>query len=107
MKNIGQMLKAAQQMQSRMAEAQEALGALEITGTSGAGLVELTLTGKGDLKALKLDPSLLKPEDAEMVQDLIVAAFTDAKARVDQAAKAKIAEVTGGLKLPEGMNLPF
>ncbi|GEO82001.1 YbaB/EbfC family nucleoid-associated protein [Pararhodospirillum oryzae] len=105
MKNIGQMLKAAQQMQSRMAEAQEALGAMEITGRSGGGLVEITLTGKGDIKSVTLDPSILSPDEAVTVQDLIIAAFSDAKSRVDEAAKAKISEVTGGLKLPEGM--PF
>lgn len=107
MKNIGQMLKAAQQMQTRMAEVTASLDALEVTGRSGAGMVEITLSGKGDIRAIKLDPTILKPEDTEMVQDLIVAAFMDAKARVDANAKEKMAEVTGGLQLPEGMGLPF
>ncbi|MBE1237556.1 YbaB/EbfC family nucleoid-associated protein [Phaeovibrio sulfidiphilus] len=107
MKNIGQMLKAAQEMKTRMEDAQKQLEALEVRGVSGAGMVEVAVSGKFELKSVRLDPSILRPEDAEMVQDLIVAAFADAKVRVDEVAKEKMAEVTGGLSLPGGMGLPF
>jgi DNA-binding YbaB/EbfC family protein len=107
MKNIGQMLKQAQQIQTRMAEAQEALKTLEVTGQSGAGMCTVTLNGKGDLRGLKIDKSLVDPEDVEVLEDLIVAAFNDAKAKADEVSKEKMSEVTGGLKLPPGLNLPF
>ena len=101
------MMKKAQAMQSKLAETQEQLGALEIEGQSGGGLVKLTLSGKFDLKSLKIDPSLLKPEDAEMVEDLVVAAFADAKGKAERLAAEKMAEVTAGLPLPPGLKLPF
>ncbi|MCF8479843.1 MAG: YbaB/EbfC family nucleoid-associated protein [Rhodospirillum sp.] len=107
MKNIGQMLKQAQQIQTRMAEVQEELKALEVTGQSAAGMCRVTLNGKGDVRGIKIDKSLVDPEDVEVLEDLIVAAFNDAKGKVDEASKEKMAEVTGGLKLPPGLNLPF
>jgi DNA-binding YbaB/EbfC family protein len=67
----------------------------------------VTLNGKGDLRGLKIDKSLVDPEDVEVLEDLIVAAFNDAKAKADEASKEKMSEVTGGLKLPPGLNLPF
>ena len=81
MKNLGQMMKQAQAMQERMAEMQAGLERVEITGQSGAGMVQVTLTGKGDLKKLKIDPTLMDPAEAEVVEDLIVAAHADAKAK--------------------------
>jgi DNA-binding YbaB/EbfC family protein len=101
------MMKKAQAMQAKLAETQEELAALEVEGESGGGMVKLTLSGKFDLKGLKIDPSLLKPEDAEMVEDLIVAAFTDAKGKAERLAAEKMQEVTAGLPLPPGMKLPF
>jgi DNA-binding YbaB/EbfC family protein len=101
------MMKKAQAMQAKLAETQDELAALEIEGQSGGGMVKLTLTGKFDLKSLKLDPSLLKPEEAEMVEDLIVAAFADAKGKAERVAAEKMQEVTAGLPLPPGMKLPF
>ena len=101
------MMKKAQAMQGKLAETQEQLAALEVEGQSGGGLVKLTLSGKFDLKSLKIDPSLLKPEDAEMVEDLVVAAFADAKGKAERLAAEKMAEVTAGLPLPPGLKLPF
>jgi DNA-binding YbaB/EbfC family protein len=105
--DIGKMMKQAQELQSRMAEAQEEITRLEATGTSGGGLVSVTVTGKGELKALRIDPSLMKPEDAEIVEDLIVAAFSDAKNRVDALVADRMQAVTGNLPLPPGFKLPF
>ena len=100
-------MKKAQAMQSKLAETQEELGRIEVEGESGGGLVKVTLTAKGDLKALKLDPSLLKPDEAEMAQDLIVAAFADAKVKAERIAAEKMQEMTAGLPLPPGLKLPF
>jgi DNA-binding YbaB/EbfC family protein len=107
MKNLGQMMKQAQQMQSKMAEMQEGLELLEISGGSGAGLVSVTLNGKGEMRALKIDPSLVNPDDVEMLEDLVAAAFNDAKAKVEAHVQEEMAKLTGGLNLPPGMNLPF
>ena len=100
-------MKKAQAMQSKLAETQEELGRIEVEGESGGGLVKVTLTAKGDMKAIKLDPSLLKPEEAEMAEDLIVAAFADAKAKAERAAAEKMQSLTAGLPLPPGLKLPF
>lgn len=107
MKNLGQMMKQAQKLQERMGELQEQLAAIELTGASGGGMVQVTLSGKGDVRKLKIDPSLVDPEDVEVLEDLIVAACNDAKAKLETHVAEKMAEVTGGLKLPPGMSLPF
>jgi len=107
MKNLGQMLKQAQQMQAKMAEMQERLGELEIDGVAGGGLVRVTLNGKGEMKGVKVDPSLIKPDEAEILEDLIVAAHADAKAKVEAKNAEAMRELTGGLQLPPGLNLPF
>ena len=107
MKNLGQMMKQAQAMQERMAEMQAGLERVEITGQSGGGIVQVTLSGKGDLKRLKIDPSLLDPAEAEVVEDLVVAAHADAKAKVEAHTAEEMAKLTGGLNLPAGLKLPF
>jgi DNA-binding YbaB/EbfC family protein len=107
MKNFGQMLKQAQEMQSRMAEMQAKLEAHEVTGASGGGMVALTLNGKGDLRRIKLDPSLVDPNEIEMLEDLIVAAHQDAKSKLETFLAEETAKLTSGLKLPPGMKLPF
>ncbi len=107
MKNLGQMMKQAQEMQSRMAELQERLNAVEMTGSSGGGMVQVTLTGKGDMRKVKIDKSLLAPDEVEVLEDLIVAATNDAKARVEAHVAEEMSKLTGGLKLPPGMKLPF
>ena len=107
MKNIGQMMKQAQQMQARMAEMQENLGKIEIDGQSGGGLVTVTLNGKAEMRKIKIDPSLAQPDDVEVLEDLVIAAFNDAKTKVEARVNDEMAKITGGLKLPGGMNLPF
>jgi len=107
MKNLGQLMKQAQQMQARMAEMQAQLEALEMTGASGGGMVELTLNGKGDVKRLKIDKAVVDPAETEVLEDLIVAAFNDARAKVNAHAESEMQKLTGGLQLPGGMKLPF
>ncbi|MBC8792770.1 MAG: YbaB/EbfC family nucleoid-associated protein [Alphaproteobacteria bacterium] len=107
MKNLGALMKQAQQMQSKMAEMQEKLGSLEVQGRAGGGMVEVTTTAKGDVRRVKIDPALLVPADVEVLEDLIVAAMADAKGKADAAAADQMREVTGGLSLPPGMKLPF
>ena len=105
MKDLMGMMKQVREMQTRMQQMQEELAALEISGQSGGGLVTVTLTGKGDMKRVRIDPSLLKPEEAEIVEDLIVAAAQDAKTKVEAALQEKMQSVTGGLPIPPGMKL--
>ena len=87
--------------------AQQALADAEVTGTSGGGLVKVTLTGKGEMKAVAIDPSLLAPADKEMVEDLILAAYADAKGKADRLSAEKMQSLAAGLPLPPGMKLPF
>lgn len=107
MKNLGQLMKQAQEMQAKMAEMQERLAELTIEGTAGAGMVTVTLNGKGEMKGLKVDPSLMNPDEAEIVEDLIIAAHADAKVKSEQRMADEMKELTGGLNLPPGFNLPF
>ena len=107
MKNLAGLMKQAQQMQSKMAEMQSKLEALEITGEAGAGLVKVTLNGKSDLRAISIDPKLIDPSDVEMLQDLIVAAHRDAKTKIEAVSAEEMQKVTGGMQLPAGMKLPF
>jgi nucleoid-associated protein EbfC len=103
--DLMKMMKQAQELQGRMQKMQEELTGLEVEGQSGAGLVKIKLNGKLDVRGLKIDPSLIKPEDAEMLEDLIVAAFQDAKVKAEAAVQVKMQEVTGGLALPPGLKL--
>ena len=105
--DLKKMMKQAQEIQGRMQKMQEELTGLEVEGQSGAGLVKVKLNGKLDVRSLRIDPSLIKPEDAEMLEDLIVAALQDAKGKAEAAVQAKMQEVTGGLALPPGLKLPF
>ncbi|MCA3260386.1 MAG: YbaB/EbfC family nucleoid-associated protein [Telmatospirillum sp.] len=107
MKNLGNLMKQAQQMQSKMAEMQEKLASLEVTGQSGGGMVVATLGGKGDVRRVKIDKSLVDPNDVEVLEDLLVAALNDARAKVDAVTAEQMREMTGGLNLPPGMKLPF
>jgi nucleoid-associated protein EbfC len=107
MKNIGQMLKQAQEMQDRMAEMQERLAAAEVSGAAGAGLVQVTVTGKGEAKRIRIDKSLMLPDEVEVLEDLLMAAFNDAKAHLDAHVAEEMQKLTGGLKLPPGIKLPF
>jgi len=105
MKDIFGMMKQVQQIQERAQRLQEELAAMEIAGESGGGLVSVTLNGKGDMKGVRIDPSLLKPDEAEIVEDLIVAATADAKAKVEAQMQSRMQELTGGLPLPPGLKL--
>ena len=101
------MMKKAQAVQAKLQEAQEELGRLEVVGQVGGGMVSLTLSAKGELKGVRIDASLLTPGDKEMLEDLIIAAFADGKAKADRAAAEKMQALTEGLPLPPGMKLPF
>ncbi|RBP11436.1 hypothetical protein DFR50_116132 [Roseiarcus fermentans] len=101
------MMKKAQAMQAKLQETQDELQRVEVQGESGGGMVRATMSGKGDLKSLAIDPSLLTPSDKEMLEDLIVAACADAKGKAEQAAAEKMQALTAGLPLPPGMKLPF
>ncbi len=103
--NLMGMMKQVGEMQARMQQMQEELGALEIEGQSGGGLVKVTLSGKGDLKKVRIDPSLVKPDEAEILEDLIVAAAQDAKGKLDAQLQSKMQEMAGGLPLPPGLKL--
>ena len=107
MKNIAGLMKQAAQMQQKMEEMQARLGAMVLEGNAGAGMVRVTLNGKGELKAVVIDPKLAVPEEMEMLQDLLVAAHADAKRKLEALAAEEMQKVTGGLNLPPGMKLPF
>ncbi|MGE5146836.1 MAG: YbaB/EbfC family nucleoid-associated protein [Candidatus Eiseniibacteriota bacterium] len=107
MKNLGQLMKQAQAMQSKMAEMQAQLETVEMTGAAGGGMVELTLNGKGDVKRVKIDKSAVDPAEVEILEDLIVAAFNDARAKVNAHTESEMQKLTGGLNLPGGFKLPF
>jgi len=101
------MMKQAKELQGRMEAMQEEVSALEVEGAAGGGLVTVTMSGKSEMRAIKIDPSLMKPEEAEIVEDLIVAACNDARAKAEALLAEKMREMTGGLQLPPGMKLPF
>jgi len=106
MKNLGNMMKQAQQMQQKMQEMQAKLSEMEVTGISGGGMVEVVLTGKGEMRSVKVDPQVVDPEDKEMLEDLIVAAHNDAKQKTESVMQEEMRKLTGGLNLPPGL-LPF
>ena len=107
MKNLSQMMKQAQQMQARMQEMQSKLEAAEVEGAAGGGMVKVTLTGKGDLRRVAIDPSLMTADDREVLEDLLVAAHADAKGKVEAQMAEEMQKATAGLNLPPGMKLPF
>ena len=105
MKDLMGMMKQARELQGKMQQMQDDLAALEVHGQSGAGLVAVTLNGKGEMRGIKIDQSLAKADEVEILEDLIIAAFQDAKSKAEQAAQAKMAEATAGLPIPPGMKL--
>jgi DNA-binding YbaB/EbfC family protein len=107
MKNLGEMMKQVEAMQGRMAEMQEKLERATVTGQSGGGLVRITLNGKGAMTAMVIDDSLMKLEEKEILEDLLMAAHADAKAKVEAMLADEMKSVTGGLPLPPGLKLPF
>ena len=113
MKNLANMMKHAQQMQSRMAEMQAKLEAATMEGQAGAGMVKITLSGKGDLKRVNIDPSLMVAEDREVLEDLLLAAHADAKQKVEAMMAEEMQKATAGMNIPGGLGglgglkLPF
>ena len=105
MKDLMKLMQQAGQIQQRMQKLQEDLAAMEIEGQSGAGMVKVTLNGKGEMRGVRIDPSLLKPDEAEIVEDLILAAHQDARAKAESTMQERMQEVTGGLSLPPGLKL--
>ena len=113
MKNLANMMKQAQQMQSRMAEMQAKLEASTMQGQAGGGMVKVTLSGKGDLKAVNIDPSLMVADDREVLEDLLLAAHADAKQKVEAMMAEEMQKATAGMNIPGGLGglgglkLPF
>lgn len=107
MKNINQMLKQAQQLQNQMADMQARLEQEEVSGVSGAGMVTVTINGRGEMKGIKIDPALIDPKEIEILEDLIVAAHNDAKTKLDFHTQEEMSKISGGLSLPGGLKLPF
>jgi nucleoid-associated protein EbfC len=107
MKNIGDMMKQVQQMQAKMQEVQAKLEAMTVEGKAGGGLVSVQLNGKGVLRGVSIDPSLLAASEKEILEDLLVAAHSEARTRMEEAVAREMQSVTGGFALPPGFKLPF
>jgi DNA-binding YbaB/EbfC family protein len=107
MKDIMGMMKKAQEMQAKIGEMQAELENATVEGQAGGDMVVVTLTGKGDMKGVKIDSSLLKPEEAEILEDLLMAAHADARKKAEEMSQSKMQEMTAGLPIPPGMKLPF
>ena len=107
MVNISNMMKQAQQLQQKMANAQEKLNLIEVEGSSGGGMIKVISTAKGEIKRITIDDSLMKKEEKEIAEDLIVAAINDAKQKGEEAAQEEMKNLTGGISLPPGMKFPF
>ena len=104
--DMGKMMQAAQEMQTKMAEVQESLDQIEVSGESGAGLVRATCSAKGELRQLNIDPSIFNPEEKEVVEDLILAAIKEAQEAAQRRSKEEMERITSELGLPAGLNLP-
>jgi DNA-binding YbaB/EbfC family protein len=107
MKDLMGMMGKAREMQERFQKLQEEIATMEVAGQAGGGLVQVTLTGKFEMRALRIDPSLFKEDDVEVLEDLILAAHNDAKVKIEAAMQEKTKEMTAGLPIPPGMKLPF
>ena len=107
MTNLGKMMKSAQDMQAKMAAMQKDFENVEVEGQAGGGMVTVTMNLRGVLRHLKIDPTLVNPEETEILEDLLVAAMNDGKAKAESEIAKRMSEMTGGMQLPPGMNLPF
>ncbi|WP_127144420.1 YbaB/EbfC family nucleoid-associated protein [Pelagibacterium montanilacus] len=107
MKDFMGMMQKAQQLQERAQQVQAEAAEHVVEGSAGAGMVSVSLTAKGDLRSIRIDPSLLKPEEAEILEDLMVAAHADARSKGEAFLQEKMSEITAGLPIPPGMKLPF
>jgi nucleoid-associated protein EbfC len=106
MPSLDELMKAAQSVQEQMAKAQAQLDVLEVEGASGGGLVKVRASARGRIIGITIDPSLITPDSKEMLEDLVVAAFNDAKAKADQVGSAEMNKLTAGMPLPPGFKLP-
>lgn len=107
MNNFNDMMKKAQEMQKKMQEIQDSLSNLEVEGTSGGGIVKIIMNCKNEVKKIDIDPSIIKNDEKEVMEDLIIAALNDAKSKAEEKSQDKMKELTGGLGLPPGMKMPF
>lgn len=105
MRNFDQMLKQAQQLQAKMQQAQDKIAQMEIEGVSGGGLVKVILTGKGDMRSINIDKSLIDPQEGEILEDLIIAAVNDARHKLETSSAQEMGKVTEGLPLPPGFGV--
>ena len=107
MNNFSDMMKKAQEMQKKMQEIQDSLSNLEVEGTSGGGIVKIIMNCKNEVKKIDIDPSIIKNDEKEVMEDLIIAALNDAKSKVEEKSQEEMKKLTGGLGLPPGMKMPF
>jgi nucleoid-associated protein EbfC len=107
MKNLGQMMQKAQEVQQRLGEMQAGLEQAELTGQSGGGMVQITLSGKGHARKVKIDPKVIDPNDPSMLEDLVMAAINDARGKVETHVETETQKIMGGMMLPPGIKLPF
>ena len=105
--NFNNMMKQAQDLQKKMAEAQKNVESLEAEGTYGGGLIKIIIDGKNNVKSVKIDDSLISKEDVEILEDLILAAFNDGKEKIQKKISDEMSSITGGLQLPPGFKMPF
>lgn len=106
MKNLGNLMKQAQAMQEKMAEMQSRLGQMEVEGQAGGGMVKAVVNGKGEVRRIRIEPSVVDPQDVGMLEDLVVAACNDARAKADAMSAEETQKLMGGLGLPPGLGLP-
>ena len=105
--NFNNMMKQAQDLQKKMAEAQKKVESLEAEGTSGGGLIKIIIDGKNNVKSVKIDETLISKYDIEILEDLILAAFNDGKEKIQKKISDEMSSITGGLQLPPGFKMPF
>ena len=107
MKNLGQMFKQAQEMQAKMQEMQNNLANIEVVGSAGGGMCQVTMSGKGEARQVSIDADLINPGEAGVLEDLILTAINDARSKAEEKSRMEMQKVTGGLGLPPGFQLPF
>ena len=107
MNNFNDMMKKAQEMQKKMQEMQDSLSSLEVVGESGGGMVKIIMNCKNEVKKIDIDPSIIKNDEKEIMEDLLMAALNNAKSKAEEKSKDEMKKLTGGLGLPPGMKMPF
>lgn len=107
MKNLDEIMAMAQNVQAELQKAQESLDSIEVEGQSGGGLIKVRASAKGRIISVDIDPSLLQPSEKQMLEDLVTAAFNDARTKADAASGAEMSKMSAGIPLPPGFKLPF